>query len=212
MCLEGMLQEVSANACPPPLSICSWPVAEERILGYVDLWSELVQPLYCPRVSFARFFVLVNVVVSVSCFCSVGDVLPLSSLWHTEMGSNISLVPKHHLESYTRAGRDLMHWVDCVWALHCTWALPSSRALTNVDTSVLCLVYKVGAGPRIGSSAWNMLSELHVHTKLTDTKKAVSQFCCRYWGIDYIACVKGVTMPNLNTYFIPLWEADVLKG
>ena len=26
------------------------------------------------------------------------------------------------------------------------------------------------------------------------------------------ACVKGMTVPNLNTYFIPLWEADVLRA
>lgn len=48
-------------------------------------------------------------------------------------------------------------------------------AQTDVDASVLCLLYGGRAEPWIGPSAWNTQAELRVHAKLTHTKQAVSQ-------------------------------------
>lgn len=221
------LLELSPDSCPRAERACCrkaqpclpstlkhllLTVAGERILGYVDLWSQIVWPLYCSHASSSRFFASVNVAVPVSWLYSVGDVLPLSRLQHTELGSNTSPVPKHHRGSCTRAGGVLTHWVDLCWALQRTWGISSCEALTNVDTSVLCLLFGGGAGPRIGPSAWDMLSELCVHAKLTHTKKSSKSTVLQMLGNWLYACVKGVTMPNLNTYYIPLWEADDLRA
>lgn len=144
-----MLQEVSAMlALYPGVSALDHGWREDSGLRRPLIWNSRAFVL----LSCIFLFASINVIVRVSWLCSVSDVCP--PLQHSKLVSNTSPAPKHHRGSCTRAGWELMHRVDSCWALHHAWGISSCEALTNVNTSVLCLLLEweqgQGSGPQPG--------------------------------------------------------------
>lgn len=126
-CAERACCRKAQPCSPSTLKHLLLTMAGERILGYIDLSSQIVWPLYCSHASSSGFSASVNVVVPVSWLYSVGDVLPLSRLQHTELGSHTSPVPKHHRGSCTRAGGDLTHGWTCVGHFNGRGEFPAAK-------------------------------------------------------------------------------------